>query len=286
MPTEPLDNVIDSFLSQNSTGITLDGLNNFDMLRLAQQWQCVRNRPPRLARILPGYQNIFQIEVLDFGRNKKDRAASVHQEITGIEPSERIEKHGFATGARNDKIGSACFARDIVRGSRHCRAPLDVLRSLLQSGAKVLFRLRHFLCDLRALALHESLREGAPSSRPETLRTAIATELLVQADGLVGGSDAVLVIDDTEIPKKGAHSVGVAAQYASAARGLPKAGSRSSMGAAWPRSAIAHKFAGHSAPTDDGRVKASMRGIWGRAPEKPCHGRGIVLMALAAGGRH
>jgi hypothetical protein len=39
----------------------------------------------------------------------------------------------------------------------------DVLRSLLQSGAKLLFRLRHFLCDLRALAFHESLREGAPS---------------------------------------------------------------------------------------------------------------------------
>jgi SRSO17 transposase len=29
----------------------------------------------------------------------------------------------------------------------------------------------------------------------------------------VGGSDAVLVIDDTAIPKKGTHSVGVAAQY-------------------------------------------------------------------------
>ena len=42
------------------------------------------------------------------------------------------------------------------------------------------------------------------------------TELLVQADRLVGGNDAVLVIDDTAIPKKGAHSVGVAAQYASA----------------------------------------------------------------------
>jgi SRSO17 transposase len=42
------------------------------------------------------------------------------------------------------------------------------------------------------------------------------TELLVQADKLVGGSDAVLVIDDTAIPKKGTHSVGVAAQYASA----------------------------------------------------------------------
>src|SRR4030095_11982061 len=41
-------------------------------------------------------------------------------------------------------------------------------------------------------------------------------ELLVQADKLVGGTDAMLVIDDTAIPKKGTHSVGVAAQYASA----------------------------------------------------------------------
>jgi SRSO17 transposase len=44
----------------------------------------------------------------------------------------------------------------------------------------------------------------------------VETELLVQADKLVGGSDAVLVIDDTAIPKKGTHSVGVGAQYASA----------------------------------------------------------------------
>ncbi len=45
---------------------------------------------------------------------------------------------------------------------------------------------------------------------------ALETELLVQADRLVGGGNAVLVIDDTAIPKKGTHSVGVAAQYASA----------------------------------------------------------------------
>jgi SRSO17 transposase len=44
----------------------------------------------------------------------------------------------------------------------------------------------------------------------------LETELLVKADKLVGGSDAVLVIDDTAIPKKGTHSVGVAPQYASA----------------------------------------------------------------------
>jgi SRSO17 transposase len=37
-----------------------------------------------------------------------------------------------------------------------------------------------------------------------------------QADRLVGGSDAWLVIDDTALPKKGRHSVGVAPQYASA----------------------------------------------------------------------
>ena len=44
----------------------------------------------------------------------------------------------------------------------------------------------------------------------------LETELLVQTDRLVGGDDAVLVIDDTALPKKGRHSVGVAPQYASA----------------------------------------------------------------------
>jgi len=34
-----------------------------------------------------------------------------------------------------------------------------------------------------------------------------------QADRLVGGADAVLVIDDTGMPKKGTRSVGVAPQY-------------------------------------------------------------------------
>jgi SRSO17 transposase len=58
--------------------------------------------------------------------------------------------------------------------------------------------------------LHHFVAAGVWDAAP------LETELLVQADHLVGGSDAVLVIDDTAMPKKGKHSVGVAAQYASA----------------------------------------------------------------------
>src|ERR1700761_2895120 len=58
--------------------------------------------------------------------------------------------------------------------------------------------------------LHHFISAGVWDAAP------VETELLVQADRLVGGSDAVLVIDDTAVPKKGTQSVGVAAQYASA----------------------------------------------------------------------
>jgi SRSO17 transposase len=42
----------------------------------------------------------------------------------------------------------------------------------------------------------------------------LEAELLAQANRLVGGPNAVLVIDDTALPKKGTHSVGVTSQYA------------------------------------------------------------------------
>jgi SRSO17 transposase len=41
-------------------------------------------------------------------------------------------------------------------------------------------------------------------------------ELAIQADKLIGGASAVLLVDDTALPKKGSHSVGVAPQHASA----------------------------------------------------------------------
>jgi len=58
--------------------------------------------------------------------------------------------------------------------------------------------------------LHHFISSGVWDAAP------IEAELLVQADKLVGGRDAVLVIDDTAILKKGKHSVGVAPQYCSA----------------------------------------------------------------------
>src|SRR5258706_1987244 len=58
--------------------------------------------------------------------------------------------------------------------------------------------------------LHHFIAAGVWDAAP------LASELLIQADRLVGGGDAVLVIDDTALPKKGERSVGVAPQYASA----------------------------------------------------------------------
>jgi SRSO17 transposase len=64
--------------------------------------------------------------------------------------------------------------------------------------------------------LHHFIADGVWDAAP------LEAELLVQADRLVGGKDAVLVIDDTAMPKKGDRSVGVAPQYAvSLRRGPP-----------------------------------------------------------------
>ena len=58
--------------------------------------------------------------------------------------------------------------------------------------------------------LHHFVGSGVWDEAP------LEASLLVEADRLVGGDDAWLIIDDTALPKKGRHSVGVAPQYASA----------------------------------------------------------------------
>ncbi|NTA19686.1 IS701 family transposase [Agrobacterium tumefaciens] len=57
--------------------------------------------------------------------------------------------------------------------------------------------------------LHHFISDGLWDAVP------LEAELALQADRIVGASDAFLVIDDTGLPKKGDHSVGVAPQYAS-----------------------------------------------------------------------
>ena len=57
--------------------------------------------------------------------------------------------------------------------------------------------------------LHHFISAGIWDSAP------LEAALLAEADRLVGGETAVLVIDDTALPKKGSRSVGVAPQYAS-----------------------------------------------------------------------
>jgi SRSO17 transposase len=57
--------------------------------------------------------------------------------------------------------------------------------------------------------LHHFVADGVWDSAP------LEAVLLREADRLVGDEAGYLVIDDTALPKKGSHSVGVAAQYAS-----------------------------------------------------------------------
>ena len=57
--------------------------------------------------------------------------------------------------------------------------------------------------------LHHFIASGMWDATP------LEDALLAEANKMVGGSDAWLIIDDTALPKKGVHSVGVAPQYAS-----------------------------------------------------------------------
>jgi SRSO17 transposase len=58
--------------------------------------------------------------------------------------------------------------------------------------------------------LHHFIASGVWDAAP------LEAALLAEADRQVGGDAAWLIIDDTALPKKGRHSVGVAPQYASA----------------------------------------------------------------------
>jgi SRSO17 transposase len=70
------------------------------------------------------------------------------------------------------------------------------------------------MAERLGLATHDRLHHFVSAGNWDA--APLLEELVRKADDLLGGKDAVLVVDDTALPKKGGASVGVAPQYASA----------------------------------------------------------------------
>ena len=101
----------------------------------------------------------------------------------------------------------APFLDVMGRKTRRAWAPF-YLRGLLGPGAR---KSLQPMATRLGLAGHDQLQHfvSSPAWNDAPLWTVLAHE----ADRLVGGPDAHLVIDDTALPKKGELSVGVARQY-------------------------------------------------------------------------
>lgn len=102
----------------------------------------------------------------------------------------------FVAGLRNKTRGRMCpayIAGLIGPGDRKSVQPMAA-----RNGEVSYDRLHHFIGS--------GIWDEVP----------LEMALLAEADRQVGGEDAWLIIDDTALPKKGRHSVGVAPQYASA----------------------------------------------------------------------
>ena len=96
-------------------------------------------------------------------------------------------------------MGQAHFASDSTQNQSHFRGAGQSIQPMAaRSDATAYDQLHHFI----GAGLWDS------ATREATLWS--------QADELVGGDGAWLIIDDTALPKKGKASVGVAPQYAMA----------------------------------------------------------------------
>src|SRR5215213_11470461 len=93
------------------------------------------------------------------------------------------------------------------RSTRRRMAPLYVRGLLGPDGPKSI----QPMAERLGLSGHDQLHHFITSSAWDD--TPLWSVLAEQADQLVGGPDAVLVVDDSGMPKKGVASVGVAAQY-------------------------------------------------------------------------
>ena len=113
------------------------------------------------------------------------------------------------SGIRPDDLDQwlAPFLAVMGRKNRRTWAPF-YLRGLLGPGER---KSLLPMAERLGLSGHDQLQHliASPAWDDEPLWQVLARE----ADRLVGGSDAFLVIDDTALPKKGTLSVGVARQY-------------------------------------------------------------------------
>jgi SRSO17 transposase len=102
------------------------------------------------------------------------------------------------------------FLARLSHPARRAMCPLYVAGLIGPGERKSVQPMAHRL----GLGSHDGLHHFVSAGRWDA--APLEAELLAQADRLVGGPDAVLVVDDTALPKKGTASVGVAPQYASA----------------------------------------------------------------------
>src|SRR5207302_5954764 len=124
--------------------------------------------------------------------------------------SERRRLRRSRTGTRRRRRGFRRFLTKLGHKARRRMCPLYVAGLIGPGDRKSVQPMAERLAPGDYDQLHHFVAAGVWDATP------LENELLIQADGLIGGNDAVLVIDDTAIPKKGKHSVGVASQYASA----------------------------------------------------------------------
>ncbi len=111
---------------------------------------------------------------------------------------------------RELEVWSEPFLEALEHPARRHWAPL-YLRGLLLPGERKSVQPMSMRLGLPA---HDQLHNFVAS--PAWDGTPLEAVLAAKADALVGGRDAVLVVDDTALPKKGSASVGVARQYAGA----------------------------------------------------------------------
>ncbi len=102
---------------------------------------------------------------------------------------------------------SAPFLERIGRAERRKWAPLYLKGLLLLGERKSIEPLSERVCPGEVQQLHHFLSTSPWPTQP------LQEVLFEKADRLVGGGEAVLLIDDTALVKQGTHSVGVARQY-------------------------------------------------------------------------